>query len=99
MRLVIIGGGAAGFAAARGFREAGGEGDVEILTPELVLPYRRPPLSKEFLRGEIDDDDLPIENEAWYVRHGVSVLRGAEAESLDPGAKTILLGNGETLTY
>ena len=40
MRLVIVGGGAAGLAAARGYREAGGDGEVELLTPELVVPYR-----------------------------------------------------------
>src|SRR4051794_31822020 len=99
MRLLIVGGGPAALATARAYREAKGEGDVTIITPELAVPYQRPPLSKDYLRGEADDHDLPIEDEAWYENHGVLVRLGAEAESLDPQAKTLLLGNGETLRY
>ena len=99
MRLVIVGGGPAGLAAARGYREAGGDGAVTILTPELAVPYQRPPLSKDFLRGEMDDDELPIEREAWYESHDVEVRLGAEAETLDPATRTIVLARGETLHY
>lgn len=99
MRLVIVGGGPAALAAARGYRDAGGGGDVTLLTPELVLPYQRPPLSKDFLRGEVDDSDLPIEDEAWYASHGVTVRLGGEVETLDPAARTLTLGSGETLSY
>ena len=99
MRLLIVGGGPAALAAARGYREAGGDGAVEILTPELAVPYERPALSKEFLRGELDDDELPIEDEAWYESHRVKLRRGAEVETLDPGAHTLLLSTGETLSY
>src|SRR3954471_19570835 len=99
MRLLIVGGGPAALAAARGYREAGGDGEVEILTPELALPYTRPALSKGFLRGELGDDELPIERPAWYERNRVRVRLGEEAERLDPGARTLLLGSGETLGY
>jgi NAD(P)H-nitrite reductase large subunit len=99
MRLVIVGGGPAAHATARGYREAGGEGAVTILTPELTVPYQRPPLSKEFLRGEMDDAELPIEPPDWYAKHSVEVRLGAEAETLDPAARTIVLGSGETLGY
>jgi NADPH-dependent 2,4-dienoyl-CoA reductase/sulfur reductase-like enzyme len=51
--LLIVGGGPAGFAAADGYREAGGEGAVAIIAGEERMPYRRPPLTKELLRGEI----------------------------------------------
>lgn len=99
MRLVIVGGGPAALAAARGYRDAGGGGDVTLLTPELVLPYQRPPLSKDFLRGEVDDSDLPIEAEAWYAEHGVTVRLGGEVETLDAASRTLTLGSGETLSY
>src|SRR4051812_18830143 len=99
MRLVIVGGGPAGLAAARAYREAGGAGEVEILTPELVVPYTRPALSKEFLRGEMEDEELLVERPDWYERNAVSVRLGCEAETLDPEERTILLGSGETLTY
>ena len=84
MRLVIVGGGPAALAAARGYRDAGGDGEVTILTPELTVPYTRPALSKEFLRGETDDADLPIEPPAWYSDHAVDIRLGTEAETLDP---------------
>ena len=64
MQLLIVGGGPAALAAARGYRAAGGEGDVTLFTPELVVPYQRPPLSKDFLRGELDEAKLPIEDDA-----------------------------------
>jgi NADPH-dependent 2,4-dienoyl-CoA reductase/sulfur reductase-like enzyme len=99
MRLLIVGGGPAALAAARGYREAGGDGDVTLITPELALPYTRPALSKDYLRGETDDGELPIEDEAWYENHGVDVRLGGEAETLFPAGKTLRLGNGETLRY
>src|ERR1043165_434428 len=73
MRLVIAGGGPGALATARAYREAGGDGDVTLITPEAALPYNRPPLSKDFLRGESDDADLPIEPPEWYAEHDVTV--------------------------
>jgi NAD(P)H-nitrite reductase large subunit len=99
MRLVIVGGGPAALAAARAYRAADGDGAVTILTPELTVPYTRPALSKEFLRGEKDDAELPIEPPTWYAEHGVDIRLGTEAETLDPAARTLVLAGGETLTY
>ena len=86
MRLVIAGGGPAALATARAYREAGGDGDVTLVTPEAMIPYNRPPLSKDFLRGEADEADLPIEPAEWYAEHGVEIrtdlvtaIRGHEA--------------------
>jgi NADPH-dependent 2,4-dienoyl-CoA reductase/sulfur reductase-like enzyme len=73
MRLVIAGGGPAALATARGYREAGGDGDITLVTPEAMIPYNRPPLSKDFLRGEMSEDELPIEPDTWYADHGVEV--------------------------
>ncbi len=63
------------------------------------MPYQRPPLSKEFLRGDLDDEHLPIETPGWYAEQAIEVRLGAEAESLDTDARTIVLGSGETLSY
>ena len=73
MRLVIVGGGPGALATARAYREAGGDGDVTLVTPEVVLPYNRPPLSKEYLRGEMSEDELAIEPPEWYDEHDVTV--------------------------
>ena len=99
MRVVIVGGGPAAFAAARGYRAADGDGDVTILTPELTPPYTRPALSKEFLRGELTDEDVPVEPATWYEQHKVGLRLGTEAETLNPAERTIVLAGGETLHY
>jgi hypothetical protein len=92
MGLVIVGGGPAGLAAARGYRDAGGEGAVVMVTAEHDPPYLRPALSKEFLRGEAEDIALEASD------LDVDVRLGAEATALDPVARTVTAG-GETLGY
>ena len=53
-RIVIVGGGPAALSTARSYREAGGGASVELVCAEPHLPYNRPPLTKEFLRGELE---------------------------------------------
>jgi 3-phenylpropionate/trans-cinnamate dioxygenase ferredoxin reductase subunit len=74
--LVVIGSGAAGVSAARAYREAGGAGDVHLLTEDPDAPYERPPLSKEFLRGETDDTGIRVESDDFYAEHGIAVSLG-----------------------
>ena len=56
--LIVVGSGPAGVAAAESFREHNTSGRVRILTTDRDLPYARPPLSKEYLRGQTDDVGL-----------------------------------------
>ncbi len=67
MTLVIVGGGPAGLSAARAYRDAGGEGDVELVTAEPHHPYQRPPITKDLARGETDVEELFLEEEAWFA--------------------------------
>jgi 3-phenylpropionate/trans-cinnamate dioxygenase ferredoxin reductase subunit len=64
--LVIVGGGPAGLATARAYRQTGGGARVTILSSETYAPYNRPPLTKEYLRGEASREDLPIQDDGWY---------------------------------
>jgi NADPH-dependent 2,4-dienoyl-CoA reductase/sulfur reductase-like enzyme len=98
LRLLVIGGGPAGLSAVRAFREAGGEGGVAIVGDEERMPYRRPPLTKELLRGEIEAGELPLEEERWLADHGVGLI-GGRAVALDPAAKTVTLSGGRELAY
>ena len=72
---------------------------MTILTPELTVPYQRPPLTKEFLRGELDDEELPIEPPDWYAEHGDRRPARRRGRHARPDARTIVLGSGETLSY
>ena len=83
--LVIVGGGPAGLATARAYREAGAEARVTMLTSEPYAPYRRPPLTKEYLRGEASREDLPIESDGWYEENDVE-LRLITARRAGQGA-------------
>jgi 3-phenylpropionate/trans-cinnamate dioxygenase ferredoxin reductase component len=96
--LLVVGGGPAGLSAARSYREAGGRGSVGIVTDEHRMPYNRPPLTKELLRGEASEDELPIENEAWLHEQEVRLLSG-RAVSLDPGDRAVVLSGGRELRY
>ncbi len=74
--MLVVGGGPAGLSAIRGYRRAGGTGGVAIVCDEERMPYRRPPLTKELLRAEIDESELPLESEAWLVEQSVSLVSG-----------------------
>src|SRR3984957_17203224 len=96
--LLIIGGGPAGLAAARAYRSSSGRGPVGIVADERRLPYNRPPLSKELLRAEIDEDELPLETEQWFSEQEIDLI-SARAVILDPDAKHVMLSGGRELAY
>ena len=98
-RLAIVGGGPAGHAVAKAFREAGGGGEVLLLTAEDRRPYRRPPLTKEYLRGELGESDLPLEGPGWYEAHGVELRCGATVGGLDPLDRVLTMLDGERIGY
>jgi 3-phenylpropionate/trans-cinnamate dioxygenase ferredoxin reductase subunit len=87
-RIVIVGAGPAGLATARAYREHGGTGEVMLLGKE-TLPYRRPPLTKEFLRGELDASELPIQSQDWFDEQDIQLRLGCEATAIDPHTGTV----------
>jgi 3-phenylpropionate/trans-cinnamate dioxygenase ferredoxin reductase component len=98
-RLVVVGGGPAALEAVRAYREAGAGGDVVLVSADEYLPYNRPPLSKDFLRGESEEDALPLEDGGFYRHHDIEVRLGTRAQALDTGRRVVTLGDGETLGY
>jgi NADPH-dependent 2,4-dienoyl-CoA reductase/sulfur reductase-like enzyme len=96
--LLVLGGGPAGLAGARGYRAAGGRGAVAIVTDEHRMPYRRPPLTKQLLRGEMGENELALEEEGWLAENGVALICG-RAMALDTGARKVVLSGGRELSY
>ncbi|MGZ4270860.1 MAG: NAD(P)/FAD-dependent oxidoreductase [Solirubrobacteraceae bacterium] len=98
-RIVIVGAGPAALSTARSYREAGGEASVELIGAEPHLPYQRPPLTKELLRGELEPADLPLEDEPWFAAHTVTLRRARRAVALDRRARAVRLEGGQQLAY
>ncbi|GHF45664.1 NADPH-dependent 2,4-dienoyl-CoA reductase/sulfur reductase-like enzyme [Amycolatopsis bartoniae] len=98
-RFVLVGGGPAAYAAARAYRDAGGDADVLLLSADIEPPYERPPLSKEFLRGEAGEDDLPLAPAGFYREHRIDVELGDPVVTLDPGERTVTTAAGRTVGY
>ncbi len=99
-KYALVGGGLASAKAAEAIRKYDTGGAILIIGSEPHAPYHRPPLSKEFLRGEADSDSLlPILSTEWYETNKVTLLTGTKATGADTGAKTITLDNGDTVRY
>src|SRR5919206_2356438 len=96
-RVVIVGAGHAGFQLAASLRQGGFDGSVILLGEEPVLPYQRPPLSKDYLDGKIGLDLLLMRPEAFYRDHRIDYLPGARAAEIDRVAKQLRLASGERL--
>ena len=88
---VIVGGGLAGGMVAQEYREQGGDGSVLIIARESHVPYHRPPLTKEFLRGEKPEDEVYMHPAEWWRDQDVEVRTGVSATALDMGARSIAL--------
>ena len=97
--IVIVGGGQAGLQAAESLRAEGYAGPLSIVGEEPHAPYQRPPLSKEFLTGQMDERQLWIRAPAALERKSIQLVTGRRVLSIDRQAQQLTLDNGETLAY
>lgn len=97
--LLVIGGGPAGLEAARAYRDNGGDGRVLLLSRDEHLPYMRPPLSKDFLRGETGEDGLPLEDEQFYRDQQIEVELRTRVVGLDLSGRQVKTEGGEVFDY
>jgi 3-phenylpropionate/trans-cinnamate dioxygenase ferredoxin reductase subunit len=98
MRVVIVGAGQAGAALAAKLRTLGHQGEIVMLGDEPAPPYQRPPLSKAYLLGEMDEDRLWLRAPEFWAESGVELRLGLAVTDIDPTAKTVTAG-GEVLEY
>src|SRR5687768_17194340 len=97
--VVIVGASHAGFQLAASLRQQGFDGPVTLLGDEPVLPYQRPPLSKDFLGGKIGLDLLLMRPAAFYRDHHIDYRPATRVAAIDRAGKTVQLVSGERLGY
>lgn len=96
---VIVGGNLTAGAAATTLRQEGFEGRVVIVGAEPHPPYERPPLSKQYLRGEVARESTLLHPAAWYGEHDVELRLSTRARRVDPVARHVELEDGERLPF
>ena len=98
-RIVIIGGGAAGFAAAEMLRREGFDGPLSLVSADDAAPYDRPNLSKDYLAGTAPEEWIPLRPAKFYRDNDIDLRLGTEAKRVDPAGRRATLANGETLAF
>jgi 3-phenylpropionate/trans-cinnamate dioxygenase ferredoxin reductase subunit len=96
---LLIGGGMASAQCASELRKRGAEGEIMLVGREPELPYERPPLSKEYLRGEAKREDAYVNPADWYEENGVELRTATNVMSLDPEARTAKLQGGDEVEF
>jgi 3-phenylpropionate/trans-cinnamate dioxygenase ferredoxin reductase subunit len=97
-RIAVVGASLAGLRSVEFIRRAKFDGELVLIGEEKHRPYDRPPLSKEVLRGEADEDRLALRRKS-YEELCVELRLGQRAQSLDAGAGEVLLQSGEVVSY
>ncbi len=98
-KYIIIGGGLAGGKAVDGIRQVDETGKVAVVTEEPHRPYERPPLSKDYLRGEAGLESVYVGEAAHYEAADAEVLTGVRATRLIPDRRRVALDDGRELEY
>jgi apoptosis-inducing factor 3 len=98
-RIVIIGGGAAGFASADMLRREGYQGSIVMLSSEDARPYDRPNLSKDYLAGTIPFKYVPLKDEGYYLENDIETRFGQAALGLDVRASEVIIAGGNRIPY
>lgn len=97
--ILIVGGGAAGLAAAEMLRRKGYSGLLRMISADTAPPCDRPNLSKDFLAGNAPDDWIPLRAPEWYVEKKIELKLGVQVSNLDTKAKTVRTKSGEAYEY
>ncbi len=96
---VILGGGAAGFAAAQTLRQDGYDGRIIMVSQENRAPYDRPNLSKDYLSGQAQEDWMPLRSDEFYKENNIELLLNKKVRELKVKDKEIIFGDGRSIKY
>ncbi len=98
-QVVILGAGQAGAQAAISLRQMGYDGDVTVVGDEPAPPYQRPPLSKGYLKGELDADRLFLKATDYFEQHNIAMRLGQSAVRIYTGSNIVELSSGDELSW
>ena len=98
MKYVIIGNSAAAVGCIEGIRQEDRTGPITVVTDEPYHTYSRPLISY-LLLGKTDEERMKYRPDGFYEENGVTLLAGKRAEKIDPESKTVLLDDGQALSY
>jgi 3-phenylpropionate/trans-cinnamate dioxygenase ferredoxin reductase component len=96
---VIAGAGLAGAKAAEALREEGFDGPIVLVGTESERPYERPPLSKDYLRGEAERAKAYVHDEGFYAAHDIDLRTGTTVERIDVDERAVELSGDERVRY
>jgi NADPH-dependent 2,4-dienoyl-CoA reductase/sulfur reductase-like enzyme/nitrite reductase/ring-hydroxylating ferredoxin subunit len=98
-QIVIVGGGAAGFAAAEMLRRQEFRGNVVMLSEDTATPVDRPNLSKDYLAGSAPEDWLPLRPDNYYAENNIDLRLNTAVGSIDSTARNLITSGGEVIRY
>lgn len=98
-RVVVIGGGAAAYAAAQRLRDLGFDGALTLLSGDQSAPYDRPNLSKDYLAGSAQEDWMPLQGGDFYADNKIDLHLGCEVDAIDTVRRQVTSRAGESFSY
>ena len=98
-RFVIVGASLAGAKAAQELRDRGFDGEVVLIGSEPDRPYERPPLSKDYLRGESERAKAFVHEEGFYAEQNIELMTSATATGIDVRGGQLTLGDGRQISF
>ena len=97
--VVVVGAGQAGCALVAKLRAEGFDGQITLIGAEPVPPYQRPPLSKAYLLGEMEEARLYLRPAQFYADHAIALRLSTTASAINPARQTVTLSDGAVLAY
>jgi NADPH-dependent 2,4-dienoyl-CoA reductase/sulfur reductase-like enzyme len=98
-KIVMVGGGAAAFAAAEQLRREGYPGSLVMLSNDDAPPVDRPNLSKDYLAGNAPEDWMPLRPESFYAEQGIELRLNSTVARVDVAAREVVLDDGSRVPY
>jgi NADPH-dependent 2,4-dienoyl-CoA reductase/sulfur reductase-like enzyme/nitrite reductase/ring-hydroxylating ferredoxin subunit len=98
-RIVIVGGGAAGFAAAEMLRRRGYDGSIVMLSADAAAPVDRPNLSKDYLAGSAPEEWVPLRPDEFYADNGIELHLDTEVSTVDVNVREVATAGGKAFAY